>query len=60
MFTIFVPKKAKVAEKKPVETPVGKKAEKAEKTEKPVAEKKVVKKAAAKDKADPKGDDEIF
>jgi len=64
MFTIFVPKKAKVAEKKPVEPPVEKKvekAEKAEKAEKPAAEKKpAAKKAPAKAKAEPKADDEIF
>ncbi len=58
MFTIFLPKKAKVAEKKPVEVPVEKKAEKAEK---PAAAKKpAVKKAPAKAKAEPKNDDEIF
>ena len=60
MFTIFVPKKAKVAEKKPVEAPV-EKAEKAEKAEKPAAEKKsAAKKTPAKAKAEPKEDDEIF
>ena len=57
MFTIFIPKKAKVAEKKPVEAPADKKAEKAEKA--PVEE-KPVKKAPAKPKAEPKNDDEIF
>ena len=61
MFTIFLPKKAKVAEKKPVETPVEKKTEKTEKAEKPTAEKKpAAKKAPAKTKAEPKADDEIF
>jgi translation initiation factor IF-3 len=65
MFTIFLPKKTKVAEKKPVEAPVEKKAEKAEKPEKPAAEKKpTTKKAPAKakdePKAEPEGDDEIF
>ncbi len=54
MFTIFVPKKAKVAEKKPAE----KKVEAAE-TDEP--EKKPVKKAEPKPKAEPKTeDDEIF
>ena len=58
MFTIFVPKKAKVAaaDKKPAE-PTEKKAEKAEKAE---PEKKEVKKAPAKVKPEPKDDDEIF
>lgn len=64
MFTIFVPKKAKVAEKKPVEAPVEKKvekADKAEKVEKPAAEKKpAAKKAPAKAKTEPKDEDEIF
>ena len=55
MFTIFVPKKTKVAEKKPVEAPVDKK------TDKPAAEKKpAAKKAPAKAKVEPKSDDEIF
>ena len=53
MFTIFVPKKAKVAEKKTAEAPVEVKPEKAEK--KPAA-----KKAPAKAKAEAKSDDEIF
>lgn len=62
MFTIFLPKKTKVAEKKPAEKKVEKNAEKAEK---PVAEKKpATKKAQAKvqvePKAEPKEDDEIF
>ncbi|MFN0279364.1 MAG: translation initiation factor IF-3 [Pyrinomonadaceae bacterium] len=65
MFTIFLPKKAKVAEKKPVEKTVEKEAEKAEGAEMPVAEKKpAAKKAPAKDKVEPKAeskdDDEIF
>jgi len=72
MFTIFVPKKTKVAEKKPVEAPPEKKAEKAAKAEKAVAETETpateapakepaVKKTTAKAKADePKADDEIF
>ena len=56
MFTIFVPKKSKVpVEKKAGEAHPDKKAEKAEK---PAAEKKTVKKAPAK--AEPKDDDEIF
>ncbi len=67
MFTIFVPKKAKVAaaEKKAAE-PAEKKAEKAEKAEKvekvekAEPEKKEVKKAPAKAKPEPKDDDEIF
>ncbi len=54
MFTIFVPKKAKVAEKKVVAPPVEQKTEKAEAKEKPV------KKAAVKAKPEPKDDDEIF
>ena len=57
MFTIFNPKKAKVAEKKPAETPVDKKPEKAEK---PETEKKPVKKEPAKPKAEPANEDEIF
>ncbi len=59
MFTIFLPKKSKVAvDKKPVEAPVE---EKAESPEKPAGEKKpAAKKAPAKAKAEPKGDDEIF
>ncbi len=58
MFTIFVPKKAKVAEKKPSEPAADKKVVK-EATAEP--EKKAVKKAAPKAKAEPaKDDDEIF
>jgi translation initiation factor IF-3 len=57
MFTIFVPKKAKMAEKKPVEKAADKKAD-SEKTVEPV--KKTVKKAPPKSKAEPKDDDEIF
>ena len=59
MFTIFNPKKAKVADKKPV-------AEKVEKMEEPAEEKKpATKKPAAKAKAEPKAEpktdeDEIF
>ncbi len=63
MFTIFNPKKAKVAEKKPAEAAVEKKAEKAvkvEKAEKPAAAKKPVRKAPVKAKPEPKDDDEIF
>jgi len=56
MFTIFIPKKAKPEVKKPA-APVEKKPEKAEKAE-PV--KKEPKAAAAKAKAESKGDDEIF
>ena len=59
MFTIFVPKKSKVAVEKKSEPAAEKKAEKAEKPE--TAEKKTVKKAPAKVKAEPKKeDDEIF
>ena len=54
MFTIFVPKKAKVAEKKTAAPPVENKAEKPEVKEKPV------KKPAVKAKPEPKDDDEIF
>lgn len=55
MFTIFVPKKAKVAAAdKKVAEPAEKKAEKAD------SEKKEVKKAPAKAKPEPKDDDEIF
>ena len=58
MFTIFVPKKAKVAEKKPSETSQEKKADKAVTAE---ADKKAEKKAQPKPKATPKkDDDEIF
>lgn len=54
MFTIFVPKKAKVAEKKPSE-------KKVEPVEAEEPEKKTVKKATPKPKAEPKtDDDEIF
>ena len=59
MFTIFNPKKAKVADKKQA-------MDKVHKTEEPAAEEKkpAAKKAAAKPKAspkpEPKGDDEIF
>ena len=57
MFTIFNPKKAKVADnKKPSEAPPEKKVEK---EEKPEAEKKTVRKEPVK-KAEPKDDDEIF
>jgi translation initiation factor IF-3 len=57
MFTIFLPKKTKVAEKKPTAAP----AEKKEEDEKPAAEKKATaKKAPAKAKTEPKGDDDIF
>ena len=58
MFTIFVPKKSKVPVEKKSEPAVEKKTEKAEKPE--TAEKKTVKKAAAKVKAEPQEDDEIF
>jgi translation initiation factor IF-3 len=59
MFTIFVPKKSKVpVEKKSAEVPADKKAEKAEKADS--VEKKTVKKAPPKAKAEPKDDDEIF
>ncbi len=55
MFTIFVPKKTKVPEKKVTES------SSEVKVEKPAAaEKKAVKKAPAKAKAEPKTDDEIF
>ena len=56
MFTIFVPKKSKVAavDKKPTEIVPEKKAEK------PAAAKKAPKKEPAKAKAEPKDDDEIF
>lgn len=53
MFTIFVPKKAKIAEKKSAPAAEEKKADKAEK-------KQAEKKPAAKPKAEPKDDDEIF
>ena len=56
MFTIFVPKKSKVAavDKKPTEIVPEKTAEK------PAAAKKAPKKEPAKAKAEPKDDDEIF
>lgn len=54
MFTIFVPKKSKTAEKKSADPAPEKKAEKAAKP----AEKKAPKKEAPVD--EPKGDDEIF
>ena len=54
MFTIFVPKKSKTAEKKSADPAPEKKAEKAEKP----AEKKAPKKEAPV--AEPKGDEEIF
>ncbi|MBK8467310.1 MAG: translation initiation factor IF-3 [Chloracidobacterium sp.] len=58
MFTIFLPKKTKVPDKKPADFPAEKKAEKAEK---PTEEKKpAAKKAPAKIKEEPKDDDEIF
>jgi translation initiation factor IF-3 len=56
MFTIFIPKKAKVAEKKASEPSGDKKAEKAEAAD---VEKKP-KKEVAKAKPEPKDDDEIF
>jgi translation initiation factor IF-3 len=59
MFTIFIPKKAKPEVKKPA-APVEKKPEKAEKAEKAEPVKKEPKAAAAKAKAETKGDDEIF
>ncbi len=62
MFTIFNPKKAKVAEKKPA-APAPEKAEKVEKlqeAEKPAAERKPVKNEPLKTKPEPKKDDEIF
>ncbi len=55
MFTIFVPKKSKVAEKKPAEASSEVKIEKPE-----PAAKKQVKKAPAKAKAEATDDDEIF
>ncbi len=58
MFTIFIPKKAKVAEKKTADAASADKPE--EKAEKPEKEKKPVKKAPAKTKAVSKDDDEIF
>lgn len=54
MFTIFVPKKAKVAEKKTSAAPSESKSESAEVKEKPA------KKAVVKTKPEPKDDDEIF
>ena len=58
MFTIFVPKKSKVPVEKKSEAAAEKKTEKAEKPE--AAEKKTIKKAPVKTKAEPKNDDEIF
>ncbi len=64
MFTIFIPKKAKIVEKKAA--PSDKKIEKAvksegdEKAEKPAEPKKPAKKAVAKPVTEPKADDEIF
>jgi hypothetical protein len=64
MFTIFIPKKAKIVEKKPAAS--DKKVEKAakpegdEKAEKPTEPKKPAKKVAAKTAVEPKADDEIF
>ncbi len=63
MFTIFNPKKAKPETKKPAvpaPPPAENKAEKAENVEKAEPVKKEPKKAAAKVKPEPKGDDEIF
>jgi hypothetical protein len=60
MFTIFIPKKSKIVEKKPA---AAKKVEGAEveiRTAKPAAEKKVTKKVAEKKPAVAKDDDEIF
>jgi len=62
MFTIFNPKKAKVADKKSSDAPKEKKVEPvevAEEPEMPEAEKKEVKKEPVK-KVEPKDDDEIF
>ncbi len=59
MFTIFVPKKAKVADKKSA-APEPVTADKPEKPEKKEAEKKPVKKEAVKAKPEKKDDDEIF
>lgn len=56
MFTIFVPKKSKVADKKPAET-VDKRAEKAEQKEKKAQKEQAKTKAAPSPKTD---DDEIF
>jgi len=55
MFTIFLPKKTKVADKKPTEEKKAEKAEKSAEEKKPSA-----KKASAKVKEEPKDDDEIF
>lgn len=64
MFTIFIPKKAKVADKKPAKpaaaTEKAEKAEKTEKAENAEAAPKETKKAAAKAKPESKDDDEIF
>lgn len=59
MFTIYLPKKAKVADKKPPTALEEKKAA-AEETPAPDEPKKPVKKAPAKKKAEPTDDDEIF
>jgi translation initiation factor IF-3 len=55
MFTIFVPKKSKVPDKKPVETSSEVKIEKG-----PAVEKKAAKKPVVKAKVEPTDDDEIF
>ena len=56
MFTIFIPKKAKVAETKKADAD-----KKAEQVSEDVEEKKPAKKAAVKEvKPEPKDDDEIF
>ena len=57
MFTIFNPKKAKVAEKKAAVVHI---TEEPTKAEKPAAKKPAEKKAPAKAKTEPKSDDEIF
>lgn len=54
MFTIFIPKKTKVAEKKPAAQP------KEKNEDKPAEKKPAAKKTAAKAKPEPKADDEIF
>ncbi len=58
MFTIFLPKKAKVAEKKTGDGAADKKAEKPAEVE--IKKKPAAKKAPAKAKPEPKGDDDIF
>ena len=59
MFTIFVPKKTKVAEKRKPAKDTAK--DTGEKTDEiPAAEKKKTSKSAEKAKTEPKGDDEIF